>query len=140
MTIHAIAIRSAIAAGLALIESNLTSGVPAVAGLVALDFAANNWGIILDLELVSRPVVASAASCLAISAALGGGGPVALRFRGASSAALNALLRFVTRNWTFVGSGAWSFSTRCSTSSSGWPYSAWAAAHHPRAAGFCWAS
>jgi hypothetical protein len=60
---------------------------------------------------------------------LGGGGPVALRFRGASSAALNALLLLVTRNWTFVGSGAWSFSTKWSTSSSDMAvFTAWAAA------------
>ena len=60
---------------------------------------------------------------------LGGGGPVAFLLRGASSAALKALLRFVTRNWTFVGSGAWSFSTRCKTSSSDMAvFTAWAAA------------
>ena len=54
---------------------------------------------------------------------------MAFLFRGASSAALNALLRFVTRNWTFVGSGAWSFSTRWSTSSSDMAvFTAWAAA------------
>ena len=54
---------------------------------------------------------------------------MALRFLGCSSAALNALLRFVTRNCTFVGSGAWSFSTRCSTSSSDMAVcTAWAAA------------
>mmetsp|Transcript_2451 Transcript_2451/g.6977 ORF Transcript_2451/g.6977 Transcript_2451/m.6977 type:complete len:225 (-) Transcript_2451:1027-1701(-) len=60
---------------------------------------------------------------------LGGGGPVALRFRGASSAAEKALRLLVTRNWTFVGSGAWSFSTRCKTSSSDMAvFTAWAAA------------